>query len=109
MTGRGGEREEPENESEGDKVEAVCANHTHKEDIQYNVISLGFTPRENRHNREDSESRGSESDKVLDGRLRIPGSIWSRLYAFQRTGERSLSLSLSLSLSPYTYMYVHIF
>ena len=26
------------------------------------------------------------SDKVIDGRLRIPGSIWSRLYGYQRTG-----------------------
>ena len=26
------------------------------------------------------------SDKVIDGRLRIPSSIWSRLYGYQQTG-----------------------
>ena len=26
------------------------------------------------------------SDKIIDGRLRIPSSIWSRLYGYQCTG-----------------------
>ena len=28
----------------------------------------------------------SASDKLIDGRLRVPRSIWSRLYGYQRTG-----------------------
>ena len=28
---------------------------------------------------------GGEADKVIDGRLRVPGSIWNRLYRFVNT------------------------
>ena len=28
----------------------------------------------------------SENDKLIDGRLRVPGSVWSRLYGYQCTG-----------------------
>lgn len=28
----------------------------------------------------------SSSDKLIDGRLRVPGSVWTRLYGYQRTG-----------------------
>ena len=30
------------------------------------------------------------SDKVIDGQLRVPGSIWGRLYDYQQTGVRWL-------------------
>lgn len=34
--------------------------------------------------------RPSANDEVIDGRLRVPGSVWSRLYGYQRTCVRWL-------------------
>ena len=33
-----------------------------------------------------TEPLASKDDKMIDGRLRVPGSVWSRLYGYQRTG-----------------------
>lgn len=38
----------------------------------------------------DSTDGPSVSDKLIDGRLRVPGSVWSCLYGYQQTGVRWL-------------------